>query len=311
MKHISAERLSGVWSATPTPFTNRMRIDEVAVKRLVEHHVRLGVKGLFLCGTCGEGPWMPDRERRALVRAAVAAVRGRLVIAVQVTDNSAARILDNMRSAAEDGADLAVIAPPFFMVNATPANVAALYLKAIRGCPLPVGIYDRGFNAAVVVTDDALRQIYAEPKVILIKDSSANPERMKLALSMRKVRPTLRLLNGNEFACAEYMQAGYDGLLLGGGIFNGLLAGMIVDAVRAGRLGEADRLQRRMNRLMWDVYGGKKIACWMSGLKHLLVKMGLFRTTNNFMNYPLTPACRKAIARALVREKEVLFPCKR
>lgn len=308
MKHISAERLSGVWSAAPTPFTPRMRIDEVAVKRLIEHHLRLGVKGVFLCGTCGEGPWMPDRERRALVCAAVAAARGRLVIAVQVTDNSAARILDNMRSIAEDGADLAVIAPPFFLMNATPDNVAALYLEAIRGCPLPVGIYDRGLNAAVVVTADALRQIYAEPKVVLVKDSSANPERMKLTLSLRKIRPTLRLLNGNEFACAEYMQAGYDGLLLGGGIFNGQLAGMIIEAVRAGRPREADRLQQRMNRLMWDVYGGKKITCWMAGLKHLLVEIGLFRTANNFLNYPLTPACRKAIARALVREKEVLFP---
>ena len=43
MKKISLEKLSGVWSATPTPFTNRMSIDVVAVKRLVEHHVRLGV----------------------------------------------------------------------------------------------------------------------------------------------------------------------------------------------------------------------------------------------------------------------------
>lgn len=308
MKTIDIDRFSGVWSATPTPLTNRMTIDTVAVKRLVDHHLRLGVKGLFLCGTCGEGPWMPDRERRAMVRAVVAAARGRLVIAVQVTDNSAARILDNMRAAAEDGADMAVIAPPFFLINATPDNVAALYLEAIRGCPLPAGIYDRGLNAAVAVTDDALRKICSEPKVALIKDSSASPERMRLALNMRQARPTLRLLNGNEFACAEYMKAGYDGLLLGGGIFNGRLAGMIIEAVRAGRFREADRLQRRMNRLMWDVYGGRKIACWMSGLKHLLVEMGLFRTTRDFLRYPLTPACRRAIARALVREKEALFP---
>jgi 4-hydroxy-tetrahydrodipicolinate synthase len=285
-----------------------MTVDTVAVKRLVAHHLRLGVKGLFICGTCGEGPWMTDQQRRAMVRAVVAAARGRLVIAVQVTDNSAARILDNMRMAAEDGADMAVIAPPFFLINATSENIADLYFEAIRGCPLPVGIYDRGLNAAVVVTADALRKIYMEPKVVLVKDSSADPERMKLALSIRKSRPGLRLLSGDEFACAEYMKAGYDGLLLGGGVFNGRLAGMIIEAVRGGRFDEADRLQERMNQLMWDVYGGKKITCWMSGLKHLLVEMGLFRTTRNFLNYPLTAACRKAIAKALIREKEVLLP---
>ena len=308
MKHINEERLSGVWSATPTPFTKSMRIDEVAVKRLVEHHLRLGVKGLFVCGTCGEGPWMPDRERRDMVRAVVAAARGRLVIAVQVTDNSAARILDNMRVAAGDGADLAVIAPPFFMANATPGNVTALYQQAIRGCPLPVGVYDRGVHSSVLVPNDSLREIYAEPNVVLIKDSSMNPEHMKLALEARRARPKLRLLNGDEFACVEYMKAGYNGLLLGGGIFNSWFAGRIIEAVRGGRFREADRLQKRMNNLMWDVYGGKKITCWMSGLKYLLVEMGIFRTTRNYLNYPLTPACRRAIAKALVREKEALFP---
>lgn len=308
MKKLDPDRLSGVWSATPTPLTNRMTVDVAAVKRLVAHHLRLGVKGLFLCGTCGEGPWMPDRERHALVRATVAAARGRLVIAAQVTDNSAARILDNMRAAAADGADLAVIAPPHFLLNATPGTLTALYREAIRGCPLPVGIYDRGRAGAVVVPDEALAQIYAEPKVVMIKDSSANPERMQLALAARKSRPSLRLLNGDEFACDRYMLAGYDGLLLGGGIFNARLAAGIIEAARAGEAGAAARLQRRMNRLMWDVYGGKKITCWMSGLKHLLVEMGLFRTPRNFLNYPLTPSCRRAIARALVREQEMLFP---
>jgi 4-hydroxy-tetrahydrodipicolinate synthase len=308
MKKIDAGRLSGVWSATPTPLTERMRIDTASVKRLVAHHLRLGVKGLFLCGTCGEGPWMPDRERIDMVRATVKAAHGRLLVAAQVTDNSAARILNNMRAVASAGADIAVIAPPFFLLNATSGNVAALYIDAIRRSPLPVGIYDRGLGGAVVVASDALSRIYAEPNVVLVKDSSVNADRMQLALAARAARPALRLLNGNEFDCVSYIRAGYDGLLLGGGIFNGRLAGMIIDAARAGRLPEAERLQRRMNRLMWDVYGGKKITCWMSGLKHLLVEMGLFGTTRNFLNYPLTPACRRSIARALAREKGVLFP---
>jgi 4-hydroxy-tetrahydrodipicolinate synthase len=308
MRHIGNKRLNGVWSATPTPFINDMAVDRVAIRRLVEHHLRLGVNGLFVCGTCGEGPWMTDRDRRAMVRATVAAARGRLVIAAQVTDNSAARIIDNTRAAAEEGADIAVIAPPFFLLNATPDNVAALYLKAIRGCPLPVGIYDRGPGGPVAVTDDALRKICSHPKVIMIKDSSANPERMRLALSLRRKRPELRLFNGNEFDCVSRLKAGYDGLLLGGGIFNGRLAGHIVEAARAGRWAEADRLQRRMNRLMYDVYGGEKLTCWMSGLKYLLVEMGLFRTTRNYLNYPLLPGGRRAIARAMIREKEVLLP---
>lgn len=305
---INPQKLSGVWSAAPTPLTQEMTVDKPSAKRMMEHHLHLGVKGLFLCGTNGEGPWLPERERRTLVSVVVEHAAGRLPVAVQVTDNSAARILDNAQAAKEDGADIAVIAPPYFMVNARPDRILNLYQEAIRNSPLPVGIYDRGSHSPVVVPDAVLRSIYNEPKVILIKDSSTSPQRRDIALAARKRRPDLRLLDGDEFHCVEYLQAGYDGLLLGGGIFNGYLAGKIIEAVAEGDVDRAERLQRRMNRIMYAVYGGKKIKCWLSGEKRLLVEMGIFRTWKNFPDYPLTASCVKAIRHVLEKDADVLLP---
>jgi len=308
IKRVKSAFSGGVWSATPTPFTAEWEIDVESVERLVAHHLRLGVKGLFLAGTCGEGPWMPERSRRTLVETVARFAKGKLHIAAQVTDNSAPRIIDNMRMVADAGADIAVIAPPHFLLNATADNLTALYREAVRACPLPVGIYDRGSYGSVVVPDAALKKIYAEENVKLIKDSSLNPARREIALAARRKRPELLLLNGAEFDCVEYLQAGYDGLLLGGGIFNGYLAGQIMAAARAGNLQRAERLQARMNRMMFDVYGGKKIACWLSGLKKLLVAMGIFNTSNNYLRYPLIASCLNAIARMIQREADVLFP---
>lgn len=104
----------GVWSATPTPLTPDRRVDPASVKRLVEHHVKMGVTGLMLAGTCGEGPWLPDAERETLVRTAAAASGGRLRIAMQVTDNSAGRTLANIEKAAAWGVEIAVVAQPYF-----------------------------------------------------------------------------------------------------------------------------------------------------------------------------------------------------
>lgn len=302
------ERLSGVWSAAPTPLTDRMKVDTVSVQRMVRHHLRLGVKGLFLAGTNGEGPWMPDRERRALVRAVIRHARGKLPIAVQVTDNSAARIIDNMKAARDDGADIAVIAPPYFLVRPTARAIERLYRNAIQASPLPVGIYDRGRHTPVFVPDAALRRIYSEDNVILVKDSSADPARRDLALSVRARRAGLRLLNGDEFHTVEYLQAGYDGLLLGGGVFNGYMAGRIIEAVAAGDVALAERLQNRMNRIMWAVYGGRKIKCWLAGEKTLLVRMGVFRTARCFAEFPLTRRCVRAIERVLERDADMLMP---
>jgi len=299
---------SCVWSAAPTPLTEKMTVDTTAVHRMVKHHIRLGVRGLFLCGTNGEGPWLPEREKRRLIEAAVRFTERKLPIAVQVTDNSAARILENMQTARDLGASIAVIAPPYFMVNVTAKSIRDLYVEAIRKSPLPVGIYDRGALGPVVVPDSVMQAVYAEPKVHLVKDSSSDPARREIALAARKRRPELRLLNGNEFRCVEYLQAGYDGLLLGGGVFNGFLASRIVEAVSVGDAQLADRLQARMNRIMWSVYGGKKLRCWLSGEKKLMVEMGIFRTYNNFPNYPLTTSCVQAIKRVIEKDADVLLP---
>ncbi|MBU2494961.1 MAG: dihydrodipicolinate synthase family protein [Candidatus Omnitrophota bacterium] len=305
---INREKLCGIWSAAPTPLTEKMEVDVASVERMVEHHLRLGINGLFLLGTNGEGLWLPERHRRTLVRKVVEHNKGKMLIAVQVTDNSAMRMLENVKLVEEDGADIAVIAPPYFLMNATPKNICALYLEVIGKSSLPIGIYDRGSFGPVVVPDAVLKVIYGQKKVILVKDSSTKPEHRKIALAARKKRPELRLLNGWEFNCIDYLKDGYDGLLLGGGVFNGYLAGLIMKAVKDGDLQLAQRLQDRMNRIMWAVYGGKKIKCWLAGEKELLVKMGIFRTHKNFLNYAVTKSCDKAIERVLERDRDVLLP---
>lgn len=311
MKHnLPLEKLSGVWSASPTPFTDKMEVDTVAVRRMVQHQRRLGINGLFLAGTSGEGPWMPDRQRRKLVQTAVKAAKAQMLIAVQVTDNSAARILDNIAMAQEDGADLAVIAPPYFLTNAEPRRIRDLHLEAIRQSPLPIGIYDLGTRRTFAIPEKILPTIYAEENVVLVKDSSADFERMKIPLAARRKRPELRLLTGWEFRCVDYLEAGYNGVLLGGGIFNGYMAGKILEAVKEGELDAAHKLQERMNRMMYAVYGGKDLKCWLSGKKKLLVEMGIFRTWKNYPNFPLTASCIRAVDRVLEREAEFLMPWK-
>jgi len=60
--------LAGAWSASPTPFTESLKIDLSSVKRMIKHHIRLGQKGVFVGGTCGEGPWLPNQTCESLYR---------------------------------------------------------------------------------------------------------------------------------------------------------------------------------------------------------------------------------------------------
>lgn len=289
----------GVWSATPTPLTSDYRLDVASVRRLVAHHVGMGVTGLMLAGTCGEGPWLRERDREALARMAVESAGGRLRVAMQVTDNSSIKVLDNIEKAAAWGIEVAVVSAPAFFLNATPERILAHYRDIARASPLPVGFYDRGKYGPNGVPDNLLLELLTEPNIVMVKDSSTQEARRDLYLQARKARPGLVILDGDEFEAVRYMQAGYDGLLLGGGIFNGILAARIIEAVKSGRVAEAERLNERMKDLMWRVYGGPKIECWLAGLKELLVRMGIFSTRTNILGYPLTDTCRDQIAAAV------------
>ncbi len=289
----------GVWSATPTPLNAQKRLDAASIERLVAHHVQLGVTGVMLGGTCGEGPWLRADDKEALTRATVAASAGRLRVALQVTDNSAVRVLANIEQAAAWGAEVAVVDAPWFFLNGTPARKLAHYREIIRASALPVGFYDRGKHSPNALPEEHLAELLTEPNLAMVKDSSQGESRRDIYVAAMKARPGLVVLDGDEFNCVSYLKAGYSGLLLGGGIFNGAIARQIIAAVKAGNLPEAERLQARMNDLMLRVYGGPKIECWLTGLKELLVQMKIFTTNTNTLDYPLTETCLAQIRGAV------------
>jgi 4-hydroxy-tetrahydrodipicolinate synthase len=289
----------GLWSATPTPFTRDLQVDVGSVERMVEHHVSSGVTGLMLAGTCGEGPWLRNQDREVLVQTTIKAAAGRLRVAVHVAENSAGQVLDRIDAAAAAGAEYAVVSPPFFALNLSPDRLFAHYREIARHSPIPIGLYDRGAASPYVLPESHFDELFSEPAIVLVKDSSTSVARRDRYLEVRRQRPGLLLFSGDEFSCVEYLRAGYDGLLLGGAIFNARLAGRIMTAVRAGDFDSANRNEQRMRDLMHRVYGGPKIECWLTGLKELLVQMKVFSTSANLLGYPLTEICRSQIRAAV------------
>ncbi|MFO1447904.1 MAG: dihydrodipicolinate synthase family protein [Opitutaceae bacterium] len=283
------------WSASPTPLTSALEVDVPSVGRMVEAAVADGLQGLFLAGTCGEGPWLPNRERIRLVEAASKAAGGRIKIAAQVSDNSVPRIRDNMNDMASAGADYVVIAHPPTLLNATPERVAGLFLESASVSPLPVGIYDLGARRPLAIAEDRLESVFLHPKVEFVKDSSGAPSRRAVALAARAKRPGLKLFNGDEFCAIEYLEAGYDGFMFGGAVVAAPYMRRIGAHFSAGRIAEAKAEDTLMKAVLYGIYGGESIACWLTGLKYCLQCLGMFSTSASFLGYPLTAECKAYI----------------
>jgi 4-hydroxy-tetrahydrodipicolinate synthase len=295
-----------LWSATPTPFLDDGSLDEAGIDRLVEQHCKQQVAGLFLCGTCGEGPFMPNAQRAELIRRWRKAAGRQFHLAVQVSDTSAARVRENIAQAVDSGADSVVVAAPWLrpFVN---RDFAWRYFSQSLECAggVPVGIYVLKQPAETGIDLDFWTQVATHPKVAFLKDSSASEEYGKAFAGIKAGRPELTLMTGYEFDVLSSIREGYDGCLLGTAVLNGRMIHRAVESLRQGDEDAAHAWQERSNRLLYDLFR-PDVSAWMAGLKYALRSLGVFATEFSHMVYPLTDDDRRRIDAALEREKEYI-----
>lgn len=301
---MDAENL--VWSATPTPFLADGALDDAALDRVVEQHRRLGVRGLFLGGTCGEGPFMPNALRAELVRKMRRLAGPDMHLAVQVSDTSAARVRENMREALDAGADSLVVAAPWLrnFVNRTFAR--RYFLEILDApCSAPISVYMLPQPPETGIDLDLWREIVAHPQVKYVKDSIGTAESRRMLLAVKSGRGELGLRTGCEFDVLSPLRDGYDGCLLGTAILNARMISQAAAALRNGDEAGARNWQERANRFMYDLFR-PDISGWLAGLKYALCRLGVFSTEYAHLAYPITDEDRRRIDAALEREQEFI-----
>lgn len=295
-----------IWSATPTPFLEDGSLDDAGIERIVQQHRYQGVSGLFVAGTCGEGPFLPNAQRKELVAKFRRAAGRDFHLAVQVSDTSAARVRDNIAQAVDAGADSVVIAAPWLRPFMNRDFNWRYFAESLESpCPVPIGVYLIAQPPETGLDLDLWTKIASHPKVAYVKDSSASDAYRQAMLAVKASRPDLKLRTGYEFDVLGSLRDGYDGCLLGTAILNAKLIGRAIESLREGNAAEALAWQQRSNQLLYDLFR-QDITSWMSGLKYALCKLGVFATEFSHLVYPLTDDDRRRIDAALQRERDFL-----
>src|SRR5688500_13474322 len=234
-------KIGPINAASPSPLDAGGRFDRASASRLARRWVDMGLDGVFVLGSMGEGMLLRDQDRDALVTAAAEDVGGRVTVFAGTADASAARMTERALRYARLGADCAVLCIP---TNATPKQGVADVLAAADACPIPCAYYDAPFNTASALVVDEVLQILAHPNVVAFKDSSGSPLLAQAVTSPRHRPPGVRLLSGVEYHTAYSALLGYDGVLHGGGVLTARLVRRAWDLARAGRIEDAMALDR-------------------------------------------------------------------
>jgi N-acetylneuraminate lyase len=181
-------QLSGLVAATFTPMRPDGSLNLALAKPVVEHLIRSGVSGLYVCGSTGEGPLLTSDERKATAAAYVEAAAGRLPVVVQVGHSSMFEARELAAHAQEIGADAtSAVAPYYFKPNSVGSLVDCLAEIAGGAPELPFYYYHiPALSGVDVDAVELLRKVPAKiPNFAGIKYTAPTTDEFQTLLEMQ------------------------------------------------------------------------------------------------------------------------------
>ena len=222
----------GVYPILATPFHDDESPDLEALDRMVRFMHRLGVDGVTVLGVLGEANRMLDREREAVVRAAVQATGSSLPVIVGTSHSGTQAALGLSRMAQELGAAAVMVTPQAEPVP-NDERVFEYYRTIAEGISIPNVAQDHPASSAVHMgVPLLLRLLHEIPRIAALKEEAlpTAPKIRALASGMQRKVP---ILTGLGALYAQFdLEAGSDGFNTGFAFPEVLMA--MLEAARAG-----------------------------------------------------------------------------
>ena len=133
-------KLKGCFTAIVTPF-KAGKPDLEALKRIIDFQAGKGVAGIVPCGSTGEAATLSPEEYLAVIKAAVAAAKGRLQVMPGVGTNSTAKSVEMVKKVSALGVDGLLAIVPYYN-KPTQDGLAAHFSEIAAATRLPVVLYN-------------------------------------------------------------------------------------------------------------------------------------------------------------------------
>jgi len=252
--------LKGLVPAIAVPFNEDFTVDAPGLMRLARWLAsQRGVKALMTNGHTGEVFALTPAERVEVTRTVVAAVDGRVPIISSVVCEGIADAVDQASLAKKAGASALDIMPPHHWLRFGFRDQHVLdYFTAIGDAvnlPLVVHVYPAWTKASF--SSSLLARLARLPHVQAFKVGTR--EMNKYARDVKAIRaeaPNKALLTCHDEYLLASMVQGVDGALVGFATFIPELIQEMLEAVTAGDLKRAMRVQAVIDPLKDATYGG-------------------------------------------------------
>ena len=261
--------LQGLIPPMITPLRAGGDVDGEAVEALVGHIIAGGGSGVFIMGSSGEGPWLNLSQRRQILDHTVRAAAGHVPVLAGALEPGTGRTLEMIEVIADCGADVAVIAAPYYF-----EADAAVQLQHIRTiveqAVLPVVLYNIPPMTHSPIVADTVAQLCDLDNLLGVKDSAGDWDNFEALLALRNPQRDFRVWQGAERQAAQAVLAGADGLVCG---LANLVPAKFSAIIAQAHKGDADaalRIQAEIDQL-WTLH---TYGFWLACLKCAASRLG-------------------------------------
>lgn len=187
--------IHGSLVAIVTPFRNG-KIDEDALKELIEFQIESGTHGIVPCGTTGESPTLSHEEHEYVIELTVRIVNKRVPVIAGTGSNSTKEAIRLTRFAEQIGADASLLVVPYY--NKPTQEGLYLHFKQIASqLSIPIILYNIPGRSGVNMSPETIARLAGEcSNIIGVKEASGSlPQASKI---IHLCGPDFILLSGED-----------------------------------------------------------------------------------------------------------------
>jgi 4-hydroxy-tetrahydrodipicolinate synthase len=242
--------LGRVLTAMVSPFDASGDLDLGQAERLAHHLIASGNDGLVVNGTTGESPTLTHDEKLNLLRAVRAAVPDVPLVMGTGTNDTAASI-GLSRECLRLGADAVMAVVPYY--NKPPQASLYAHFKAMAdGIDGPLVLYNVPSRTIANLAAETAIRLSQVPNIVALKEASG--DLTQCAAVVAGVAPGFRVYSGEDGITLPQLSVGFHGVVSVAAHFAAPGIRAMVDAFVDGRVGEATRLNQRLQPIFKELF---------------------------------------------------------
>jgi 4-hydroxy-tetrahydrodipicolinate synthase len=169
---MSRRMLTGSFVALITPFNKDGSVDFGAFQALLKFQEEHGTSAVLIMGSTGETSMLSPEEKKQIIVETAKVKTPRMPIFFGCTGNNTESTIANVRFAAANGGDGAILAAPAY-ICAPESDIERFFLDVAEATDLPLGIYNNPPRVKSDLHWEHLLRIFQHPNYVVHKESTA------------------------------------------------------------------------------------------------------------------------------------------